>query len=218
MKSIIVVFRKIHARLCDTIGRSFRKRFRNEIERAKLKNIDFTLFSQNCIGSVMYHDLGLQFRSPTINMLFEPKGFIQFMKELRWFLQQPIRFLHSDKKYPVGEIGGVQIEFVHYHSEEEVLVSWKKRMERINWDNVFVLCCDEGLSHDDMVEFDNLPYQNKILFMHQNDPSINCGIYTKAYQDKTDARLLEFCSLFGKRYYQKYIDYVKWLNEGNFWN
>lgn len=218
LRSIIKTFSKIHAKLCDTVGRKFRIMFRNKRERSKLTNRTFTLFAQNCIGSVMYHDLGQQFRSPTINMLCTPKDFIRFMKDIHWFLEQPIRFLPSDKNYPVGEIGGVQIDFVHYHSENEVLLSWEKRIKRINWDNVFVLCCDEGLTDEDIMEFDRLPYKNKILFTHKKDVPAACGVYSKTFKDKTDARLLEFCSIFGKRYYQRDINYVKWLNEGNYWN
>lgn len=120
LKLFRITYSKIHARLCDTVGREFRILFRNKRERAKLTNRTFTLFAQNCIGSVMYHDLDLRFTSPTINMLFTPKGFIRFMQDIHWFLEQPITFLPSDKKYPVGEIGGVQIDFVHYHSEKEV--------------------------------------------------------------------------------------------------
>ena len=80
-----------------------------------------------------------------------------------------------------------------------------------------MLCCDEGLTIDDMIVFDHLPYKNKILFMHKADTQIISGVLAKDFKDKTDARLLEFCSIFGKRYYQKYVNYIKWLNKGNYW-
>lgn len=201
----------------DKLGRIARCVYRNNIERLKLKNTDFTIFSQNCIGSIMYHDLGQPFKSPTINLLITPKDFIRFMGKIQWYLKQPIIFIKSDKTYPVGKIGEIEIKFIHYHSEDEVLNSWKRRMDRINWNNVFVLCCDEGLEYDDMVEYDHLPFKNKILFMHKNEPSIKCGINAKIFKTHTDARLLEFCNIFGKRYYQRYVDYIKWLNEGNYW-
>ena len=63
----------------DKLGRIARCVYRNNIERLKLKNTDFTIFSQNCIGSIMYHDLGQPFKSPTINLLITPKDFIRFM-------------------------------------------------------------------------------------------------------------------------------------------
>jgi uncharacterized protein (DUF1919 family) len=56
---------------------NFRNRYREQIrsfklkaERSRLTNKEVTIFSSNCIGGVIYHDLGLRFMSPTIN-LFE---------------------------------------------------------------------------------------------------------------------------------------------------
>lgn len=36
--------------------------------RKRLKNIDFSLFSPNCYAGLIYHRLGLQFKSPTISL------------------------------------------------------------------------------------------------------------------------------------------------------
>lgn len=202
-----------YAQLSDKLGRISRKLWRNKYERSKLTNKDFTIFSQNCIGGIMYHDLGLQFRSPTVNLLFTPKDFIKFMKDIHWYLQQEILFVQSDAKYPVGNLGGVEIRFLHYHSEEEALRAWNARKQRINWNNVFVICCDEGLTDEDMLEFDNLPYEHKILFTHNNLPMIKSAVHAKMFKDKTDARLLNFANPLGKRYYQYYINYIGWLNK-----
>lgn len=74
-----------------------------------------------------------------------------------------------------------------------------------------MICCDERLNYDEIKEFDNLLYENKIIFLSKNMPEIKSGIYTKKFKDKTDARLLNFANPFGKRFYQYYFDYVKWL-------
>lgn len=106
----------------------------------------------------------------------------------------------------------VEIAFLHYHSKKEALRAWNSRKQRINWDNVFVICCDEGLTYEDMKEYDALPYEHKILFVSKLQPEIDCAVYCRQFPDKTDARLLNFANPFGKRNYQKYIDYVTWLN------
>ena len=95
-----------YSQISDKIGRISRKIWRNKYERSKLINTDFTIFSQNCIGGIMYHDLGLQFRSPTVNMLFSSKDFIQFMKYIYWYLEQEITFIQTDTSYQVGLLGG----------------------------------------------------------------------------------------------------------------
>lgn len=132
------------------------------------------------------------------------------------YINQEISFVQSDRKYPVGklcsEYDEILIHFLHYSSEQEALEAWKRRCKRINWDNIFVLCCDEDLTYEEIVEFDRLEYKNKIIFLSKELPEIRCGIFTKEFQDKTDARLLNFANPLGKRFYQNYIDYVKWLN------
>ena len=34
----------------------------------KLANPDFTIIASNCVGTIIYHDLGVPFLSPTINL------------------------------------------------------------------------------------------------------------------------------------------------------
>ncbi len=48
----------------------FRRFFILPKMRKALRNKEFTLLSNNCNGGFIYHDLGLQFLSPTINMFF----------------------------------------------------------------------------------------------------------------------------------------------------
>ena len=49
---------------------------------AALKNTEFSLISSNCNGGFMLHDLGLQFRSPTVNLWIPPSDFIRFLRDL----------------------------------------------------------------------------------------------------------------------------------------
>lgn len=203
----------IYAQISDKLGRISRLLFRNRRERKQLTNRNFTIFSQNCIGSIWYHDLGLQFCSPTINMLFKGTDFIKFMENPKEYLGYTIRFIDGKGAYPIGFIKDIRIEFVHYHSKEEVLESWNKRVKRINWNNLFVVCCDEGLTTDDIVRFDKLPYKNKIIFLSRPLKNIKSGIYCKDFKDGTDARLLNFSNPFGGRYYQKYFNYIDFLNK-----
>ncbi len=204
--------RQAYRRLSDKLGRKSRSIWRNKKERSCLRNENITIFSQNCIGGIMYHDLGLQFCSPTVNLLFTPSEFIVFMKDIHYYIKQDLQFIATEESYPVAKLGEVEIRFLHYHSEKEARNSWYSRRNRINWQNLFIICCDEGLSYDEIVEFDNLPFDNKILFLHRDVPEISCGVLAKEFTDKTDARLLNFANPMGKRFYQNYIDYVAWLN------
>ena len=46
--------------------------------RKRLKNHDFTLLAPTCIAGVMYHELGMPFLSPTINLWMYDKDFVKF--------------------------------------------------------------------------------------------------------------------------------------------
>ena len=93
-----------------------------------------------------------------------------------------------------------------------MIEKWKARKQRIHWDNAFLLCCDEGLSFEEIQVFDELPYDNKIIFTSKRMPEIKSAVYCPYFPDKINVDLLQFVSWFGKRYYQKYFDYVRWFN------
>lgn len=160
----------------------------------------------------MYYNLGQRFLSPTVNLLFSPHDFIIFLKNIYQYLEKNIIFIETKEKYPIGKLGELTIKFLHYESEESALNSWNERKKRINEDNLFIICCDEGLKQEEILEFDNLPYKNKILFVHEKIEGIKSAIEAKEFKNKTDARLLNFANFLGKRFYQNYIDYIEWLN------
>lgn len=62
----------------------YRKVLRYNIVKKYKKNIqnkNFTIISSNCIGGLIYHDLGMQFKSPTINMYIKANDFIKLCKK-----------------------------------------------------------------------------------------------------------------------------------------
>lgn len=198
----------------DKIGRFNRKIIRNKVEQSKLENTNFSIISQNCIGSIMYHDLNEKFCSPTINMLFEANDFIKFLTNIKMYLCEEIIFKEQNEMYPVGMLKDIEIKFVHYKTKEEALEKWNIRKKRINWDNLFIIACDDNMTEETIKMFQELKFKNKILFTNNKNHIIKDSIYICNIFDKADARLLNFCDITGKRYYQKYFDYVKWLNEG----
>lgn len=50
------------------IGMLFRRIFRNKFDRLRLQNKDFSIISNHCMGGIISHDLGLEFKSPTVNL------------------------------------------------------------------------------------------------------------------------------------------------------
>lgn len=59
-----------------------RKTFVMPRMRKRLKNKNFSLITNNCTGGFIYHDLGLRFNSPTINLFFYKDHFFTFLEHL----------------------------------------------------------------------------------------------------------------------------------------
>ena len=187
----------------------------NMHNRIKLKNKDFTLIASNCNGCLICHDLNVKFNSPFVNLYLEPRDFIKYIKNIEYYNKCEINFI-NDKNvdYPVGTLGDIKLYFVHYESEEEARCKWIERRKRINLENLFVLMTDrDGCTKEDLIEFDKLPYKNKIVFTHVPYDDIKSAVYiTRFEKDNEVGMCFKFKNRFtGKKYYDDF-NYVSWFN------
>lgn len=140
---------------------------------------DFTIISNNCWGGMIYESYNLKKLSPTVGLFFMAKDYINFIKHLDIYLGKPLNFINPvDSKYvaqlrydrrfgqyPIGLIDDIEIMFLHYHSQAEVLEKWNRRIERINWGKMLIKFNDQnGCTIDEVKEFGDLPYKNKLFF------------------------------------------------------
>lgn len=91
-----------------------RKLFIQPLLQRRLKNTDFSLIANNCTGGFIYHDLGLQFKSPTINMFFCLDTYFDFIEHLDEYLSQKLAVCANPIvtpafDYPVMNLGGGRI-------------------------------------------------------------------------------------------------------------
>lgn len=132
-----------------SIKDSIKKRLQERINRKnkkRLKNKDITIISSNCTGGFLYHWLGMQFRSPFINLYMTPDDFIIAMEHFDEFIEYPITEKKDTKLgYPIG-IGGnnTLIHFMHYATFEEAIEKWNERRKRINTENMCVILSNGG--------------------------------------------------------------------------
>lgn len=191
------------------------KEIRNCIKRFRLKNETPTIIAENCNGTFIYHDLNLMFRSPTINLYFSIKDFLKFVENLDYYSKCELReIVDKEKDYPVGELGDIVINFMHYKNFEEAKKKWNERIKRINKDNMFIIMNErDGCEYTDLLRFDSLPFKNKVVFTHKNYPEIKSSFYIKGFENKGYINYLHlYQGCFGKRYLDQF-DYVKFLNK-----
>lgn len=149
--------------------------------KKKLFDENVTIISNNCWGGHVYRYFGMEYLSPTIGLYFFANDYVKFCKNLQYYLEQQISFItveeseHKTELYkrktscPIGTLGDIEIIFLHYKSEKEALEKWNRRSKRINWDNLVFKFSEQNLcDKKDIIAFDKLPYERKIVFTSQD--------------------------------------------------
>lgn len=161
---------------------------------------DTTIISSNCFAGRIMQDIGMQYNSPTLGLYFWASDYIEFLSNLKYYLTEAkIEFVEHSKYplgderrkkwshwYPVGLLGGkVEIQFLHYHTEEEAAEKWYRRARRVNWDKLLIIGMEQNLcTVDDIASFDKLPYKRKIFFSSRQIPELESNCFVSEFQDK----------------------------------
>ena len=191
-------------------------RLYKEIKRKRLKNLNPTIISSNCNGGIIYHDLKLPFNSPTINLSMDTDDFIKLVSNLKYYLEQEIVQIEDENyDFPCGMLEDIKIRFNHYKTFEEAVDKWNERKKRINWDNIYIMGIDgDNATYDSLKKFDQLPYENKVIFTHKSYPEIKSSYYIKGFeQDEGVGVLIYFKDKFWIRRYLDDFDYVSFFNK-----
>ncbi len=72
------------------------------------------------MGAFILHDLHQPFNSLFVNLYLSPRDFALF-KNIGFYLNQPLRFVQTEKSCPVGKLADLEVHFMHYHSEQEAM-------------------------------------------------------------------------------------------------
>lgn len=185
--------------------------------RYRLKNKDITIMCNNCNGTFIYNDLKLKFNSPTINLFISVDNFVKFMANLYYYLDQELKEFKDDSvNYPVGMLGDIRINFMHYESFENAKEKWIERCKRIDKSKIFVIMNEtKDTTYEDLINFDKLPYEDKVVWTHKLYPEIKSSFYIKGFEEKGSCDFLfEFMpnkTIRHIRYYEQF-NYVKFFN------
>ena len=176
--------------------------------RQKLTNKNFSLISDNCWGGLVYSWLGIQFQSPFINLIVENDDYLKLLGNLEYYLTSELIFNTKEAQFPhpVGRLKDVVIHLLHEETPEQAARKWQRRLERFNWNNVFVKFESDDL--ECLNKFDALPFDNKIAFTRNMNSSAPSTIFLKEISDEAPnvGRTCFVC--------RNYIDLVDWFNHG----
>lgn len=203
---------------------------RNLKNQKRLFNKDVSIISSNCTGGVLYHWLGLKFKSPFINLYMDNKDFLMALENFDEFIDGEVtEDKTSEFSYPVGiGIHGERIHFMHYTTFAEALKKWNERKKRINRDNIAIMLTNfgTGLTHKEIANcqnatitggetivkrFEQLPFKNKIILSGYDLNSPN-HFKLKGYPDKKGYNIFRTKNILGQRYIDQF-DYVEFFNK-----
>jgi uncharacterized protein (DUF1919 family) len=186
--------------------------------RRKVKNENFTIISNNCVAGWIYQKLGLPYTTPTIGLFFFSDDYIKFLENLEYYIRSPLNFTKTSKHpeanevlkvhpYPIGLLGDdVEIQFIHFKKEEDAAEKWKRRIERINFSNLFIIYSDrDNFREEYLHRYEKLSFRNKIFFSSKPFEQ-SFVVFIEDY--KREVQVGEFLD----REYEKYFNVVKWLN------
>lgn len=165
------------------------------LRRKSISNADFSIICNNCWAGYVYRRFGLPYLTPTVGLYFFPEDFLKLCSDVKGYMEKPLEFipytesrhkeLIEEKKQtqvPIGRLGDIEVVFLHYPTQKEAAEKWRRRAERINYDNLIFkfakmnFCTDEHLK-----QFDALDVRKKVCFVpSEYKAEIQCGIRFKS--------------------------------------
>ena len=168
-------------------------------EFRKYISMDTSIISSNCFAGRIMQDLGMQYNSPTLGLYFWGPDYIEFLRNLNFYLKEAKITFVEHSKYPLGDerrrnwkhwypIGllnnKVEIHFLHYHTEEEAAEKWYRRASRVNFDKLMVIGMEQNLCTESEIRaFDTLPFEKKYMFSTKKMPLVS-NIFMPEFKEK----------------------------------
>lgn len=175
-------------------------------------NQNFTLLCANCMGGYIYHQLGVKFQSPTINLMMLQTDFIKMISDLPHYLSLDFVEKESKSGCPVGMLGDITVYFTHYSSFPEAISAWKKRAKRVNYDNLYIIASDrDGMTRDDIERLGNVKCKKLVCFTAKKYEYPWCFQVKEFENDRQIGSILKK-TITGKWKFETFFDYIGWLN------
>lgn len=203
--------RKIYYKFCNKIWQQKRNKI-NRVYREKIRENEVpTIFSCNCTGGVMYHDLGMKFLSPTVNLYMPCEDFIKFCENFEYYFSLEMKPYVGmiERNYPICTLGDLTLFMVHYKSFEEAKNKWDERKERVKRDNIRIIATDRDGCTDELKDrFQSLPYK-KVMFTYLPDEKHKDCFYIRGYE--TEGQVGTIVEHEGKISGRRYFDQFDWV-------
>ena len=132
-------------------------------KRLLLKNKNFTILCNNCIGGCIYHILNKEFLSPTINLYMKTNDFISFLLNINYYIESDLQPISTANSFPVGKLDDLVIFFNHSVNFNSAKSDWNKRKKRIVRNNSYVIIRE--IDFEEAIPSETL---NRLISLYKN--------------------------------------------------
>ncbi len=183
------------------------------------------IISRNCWGGQVYQYLQKPYNTPFVGLFLFGPCYMKLLSNFDAYMKVDLKFIplskypESKNNYPIGLLNDVELHFQHYETAEEATEKWNRRRERmfehVDKDNYFFMVCDRrGIKPQDLTNFHELPFKNKVSFAFSDLPEGTNVNHLKFFNSKHNRnnRIPN-----GKKRFKLtflYFDVVHWLNSG----
>lgn len=189
----------------------------NFIPRRRLKNKEFSIICDNCWAGKVYQELGLPYQTPFVGLFIFSPDYLKLVTNPKYYLKgnYELQFITESKyipnfenSYPLALLDDIEIHFLHYKNEDEARAKWSRRLERLHWNNLYFKFNDnDACTYELMKEFQELPYDSKVIFLSRNYEELKDLVHFKSREKAGHVGV-------DLKIYHRYFNVVKWLNRG----
>lgn len=138
-----------------------------------------TIISNNCTGGAVLHELGMEFKTPTILLQILPEEYPKFCAGLRDYMNMElVKYKDPSDKHkeyltkmfggvpdmPLGLLGDIVICFQHYATFSEAKQKWDERKAKIDFDHIGYIFHARGPEYRAEAElFTKMDLPNKLV-------------------------------------------------------
>ena len=133
--------------------------------------------SDDCYGAEVYSALDRPYNTPFVGLSLMPPCYIEMLRNFEHYMSCELEFIDSSRyqiqherqkllgrEYPIALLDGIELQFEHYESEEEAREKWERRVQRIDYDNLFIKMdvSKNEMTKELLEDFVKLPHRNMV--------------------------------------------------------
>jgi len=183
---------------------------------ARLVKHDFSVISEDCWGGQIYKELGRPYLTPTAGLIIESAGYLRFLENLRAPDATNLVFENDSAPHPIARTPYARIHFLHYESREKAESTFRRRYERIKWDNLLfkIDFGKPGCDASHIERWNKLKLKNSVALFPSGitdlwEKEIHNGVMVSDWT-KNGVLMLSRS--------RKHFDLIRWINEGHVTN